>query len=228
LGSVDNRGGYAFAFNTFAQAGALLPVARYETRYARALGKWLLNLTNAARLFYPSAMPPGHESGAPWDGDPGHTIAYEGLRYAWQGKSPCATGDPVVMGWGPQTDLGLYGSSYVGILGAIVRPTTVPANLQLDCLATDFFRAPAYPTFLYYNPYADARDIDVDAGPVPVDFYDAAAKTFVAKAVTGRATVRLAADSAALIVHCPPGGTVRRDGRRLLVDGVVVDYGAMP
>ena len=40
-------------------------------------------------------------------GDPKHVIAYEGLRHHWQGKSPCATGDPVVVDWGPKTDLAL-------------------------------------------------------------------------------------------------------------------------
>ena len=128
LGSIDNRGGYAFAMNTFAQAGALVPLARYDPRYARAIGKWMLNLANAARLFYPGALPPGHETSAFWKGDPQHVIAYEGLRHEWLGKSPCATGDPVAMNWGPKTDLGLYGSSYVGMLGAIVRPTNDPAH----------------------------------------------------------------------------------------------------
>ena len=97
--------------NTFAQAGALVPVARYDPRYARALGKWMLNLTNAARLFYPGALPLEHESSADWSGDPSHVIAYEGLRRVWRGKSPFATGDPVVMNWGPKTDLGIYGSA---------------------------------------------------------------------------------------------------------------------
>ena len=118
-----------------------MPLARYDTRYARALGKWMLNLANAARLFYPGELPPGHGSSEFWTGDPRHVIAYEGLRYAWQGKSPCATGDPVALQWGPKTDLGLYGSSYAGLLGALVQTTSDPQILQLDCLATDFFRA---------------------------------------------------------------------------------------
>jgi hypothetical protein len=49
VGSIDNRGGYAFAMNTFNQAAALVPLARYDTRYARAIGKWMLNLANSAR-----------------------------------------------------------------------------------------------------------------------------------------------------------------------------------
>ena len=209
--------------NTFSIAGALVPLARYDPQYARALGKWMLNLANSARLFYPGALEPARESGAPWKEDPRHLIAYEGLRYQWQGKSPCATGDPVAMNWGPKTDLGLYGSSYAGILGAIVRPTTDPRILQLDCLATDFFRAPAYPTFLYYNPHPEPRTILLPLGDKPVTVYDIAGKTILARNAKGPAQITLPADSAVLAVLAPADGTLRRQGPKLLVNDILVD-----
>jgi hypothetical protein len=223
-GSIDNQGGYAFAMNTFAQAGALVPLARYDPQYARAIGKWMLNLVNSARLFYPGAMPPGHESGAPWKGDPQHLIAYEGLRYEWEGKSPCATGDPVAMKWGPKTDLGLYGSSYAGILGAIVRPTSDARILQIDCLATDFFRAPAYPTFLYYNPHSQARRVSLALGEQAVTVYDLVGKQILARKVKGKTKIFVPADSAVIAVVVPADGLVRHAGRTLLVNDIVVDY----
>jgi hypothetical protein len=222
-GSIDNRGGYAFAMNTFAMAGALVPLARYDPAYARAIGKWMLNLANSARLFYPGALPPGHESGPPWPGDPQHLIAYEGLRYEWDGKSPCATGDPVAMKWGPRTDLGLYGSSYAGMLGAIISPTDEGRILQLDCLATDFFRAPAYPTFLYYNPHPQARRISLSLGEKAVTVYDIAGKRILARNVKGRARIAVPADGAVVAVMVPAAGTVRNEGRKLLVNDIVVD-----
>ena len=224
LGSIDNRSGYAFAMNTFAQAGALTPIVRYDPRYARAIGKWMLNLANSARLFYPGALPPGHETSAFWKGDPGHVIAYEGLRYEWLGKNPCATGDPVAMKWGPKTDLGLYGSSYVGMLGAIVRPTNVRCILQLDCLATDFFHGQAYPTFLCYNPYPQERAFDIAVTEQPSDLYDAVTGQFLKRNVRGRAGLTLPADTAAVIVVAPAGGTLSRDGRQTLINGVIVSY----
>ena len=57
-----------------------------------------------------------------------------------------------------------------------------------------------------------------------MDLYDAVAHTFVAKRVCGLMSLRLVRDSAAVIVQVPAGGTATRDGRRLLIDGVVVDY----
>lgn len=224
LGSIDNRGGYAFAMNTFAQAGALVPLVRYDTRYARAIGKWMLNLANSARLFYPSALPPDHQTSAFWQGDLDHVIAYEGLRHQWQGKSPCATGDPLVMNWGPKTDLGLYGSGYVGMLGSIVRPTNVPCILQLDCLATDFFRSEAYPTFLFYNPYPEERSFQLAVGSGRSDLYDAVTHGMVKQDVRGQVELVLPADSAAVIVIVPAGGKLTSEGKRRLVDGVVVDW----
>ena len=186
----------------------------------------MLNLANASLFFYPGSLPPGHETSGFWKGDPQRVIAYEGLRYEWQGKRPCATGDPVALNWGPKTDLGLYGSSYVGMLGAVVRPTDVRGILQLDCLATDFFRDEAWPTFLCYNPYAEDRDIDFTVGPGPSDVYDAAKKIFVARDVSDRTKVRLSPDSAAVLVVVPANARLETRGTRRLANGVVLDFQA--
>ncbi|MBV9865561.1 MAG: hypothetical protein JO316_09440 [Abitibacteriaceae bacterium] len=225
VGSVDNRGGYAFAMNTFVQAAALVPLVRYDPHYARAIGKWMLNLANAARLFYPDGLPVEHQSPPLWREDAKSVIAYEGLRREWQGQSPCATGDPVVMKWGPATDRGLYGSSYVGILGAIVGRTSDAKILALDCLATDFYRQPAYPTKLCYNPYPQQKQIILSLDTGRYDVYDAVSQKFLLKNVTNRVHVTLAADSAKLVVLAPAHGKVARLGHKLLINGVVVDYG---
>jgi len=224
LGSIDNRGGYAFAMNTFAQAGALVPLVRYDDRYARAIGKWMLNLANAARLFYPGELPTGHESCAFWKDDPKGVIAYEGLRHEWQGKGPYATGDPVLLKWGPATDRGLYGSGYVGLLGGIVRPTDDEKILQLNCLATDFYRPPAYPTYLYYNPYDVAKSVTVDVGRRPRDLYDACRDRFLGRNQHGRTTFEIPADSGLLLVLPPAGGHESRQDGKTAVDGVVIDF----
>lgn len=223
VGSVDNRGGYAFAMNTFAQAGALTPLVRYDPRYARAIGKWMLNLANAARLFYPTETP--HQCCGFWKGDPHGAIAYEGLRYEWQGMSPCATGDPVAMHWGPRTDLGLYGSGYAGILGGIVRTTDGAGILRLDCLATDFYRDRAYPTFLLYNPHSVAKSVSIDVGSAARLLYDAAAHRTIRERAHGRVRIRVQADSAVVLVIAPAGAPVTREGTRLRIGGVIVDYG---
>ena len=226
VGSITDGGGYAFAMNTFASAGALVPLVRYDDRYSRAIGKWMLNAANSARLFYRDALPHDHQSSAFWKDD-GGVIAYEGLRKEWKGRSPYATGDPMRLGWGP-TDLALYGGSYVGFFGGIVRRTNVEMILQLDCLATDFFHDRAYPTYLYYNPYDVAKEVQIDVGPEARDLYDAATDRFLKKNVKGVSTFSLAADTAAVIVMAPARGTITRKRNKRLINGVVIDYVTIP
>ena len=148
--------GYAFAMNTFATAMPMVPLARYEDRYSRAIGKWMLNAANAARLFYADEHSAQNQSSEFWTGDPESSIAYEGLRHHWldqfDGEELYAAGDPLTYGWGPQTDFGIYGSAVSGVFGSIIKTTNVEKILQLDLLATDFYRDAAHSTYLYYNP----------------------------------------------------------------------------
>ena len=393
VGSSTDGGGYAFAMNTFQYAGTLAPLCRYDARYAHALGKWLLNLANAARLFYPNAHDAHHQSSFAWASqhDPKSVIAYEGLRkfkrgsqaaradyrtvagkttqgnyasthyyreepreeqvleetragadvhldHTWEfnlpaaperylvvaaertsdgssrnafrfsyasdpdgpfreafhftnsfqaeavelpaalgGKlyvrvqstdrspgrltpdrlkvdamaiayrsetGPFAQGDlvvsfvdlvknctvPLVL-YRPEaaaTDLGLYGSSHVGMLGGLVKPTNVEKLLQWDLRKTDFFGAPAGPTFLYYNPADHAQTIEVAVGSEARDVYDTVSKAFLARNVRGKARIAMPPDSARVLVLTPAGGKLLRAGQHTLVDGVVVDYGGAP
>ena len=369
VGSSTDGGGYAFAMNSFQYAGTLAPLARYDARYAHDLGKWLLNLANAARLFYPDAHDAKSQSSSVWSTkhDPKSIIAYEGLRkykrecevacadyrtgagkviqgtyastrfyreepreeevleearasdyvhldHTWelnlpetterflvvaaesvshsgatnafrfsysshsdgpfreafvftnssqpkavelpaslQGKlyvrvestdrspgrlvpdqlkvdamaisyrsetGPFAQGDmvvsfvdlvknytvPIVL-YRPETattDLGLYGSSHVGMLGGIVKPTNVEKVLQWDLLKTDFFRAAAEPTFLYYNPYDSEKQVELDLGPNAHDVYDNVSQTTLLRNLKGLVRFSIPADTARVVVILPP------------------------
>jgi hypothetical protein len=375
--------------NTFQWAGALVPLARYDTRYARDLGKWMLNLANATRLFYSNAHNAEHQSSYAWakahDGKA--VIAYEGIRkwkrgaataradyrtvggrilqgsfasthfrdesppdrevfeeasdpgtpfehiwefslpearerwlvvaaeridgghaanvfrfsYAshpegpytpafsvsgsgpaqvielpaalrnnlyvkaessdraagWSGPDklsvdalaisyqssigPFAQGDlvvtfidlikestvPIVL-YRPAsaaTDLGLYGSSHVGILGGIIKPTNVEKILQLDLLKTDYSHAKAYPTYLYYNPYGSAKTVAVELGAEARDIYDAVSDQFLQTNVQGRARITLPSDKARIVVLTPAGGKMLHEGKRTVIGNVIVRYG---
>ncbi|MEI7731809.1 MAG: hypothetical protein WCO56_19710 [Verrucomicrobiota bacterium] len=94
VGSSRDTGGYAFAMNTYQWAGALAPLARYDSRYARAMGKWMLNLANASRLFYANGLPAAQQDHRDWAEkyDPTYCLGYEGLRKEAR-KFSVATGD---------------------------------------------------------------------------------------------------------------------------------------
>ncbi len=223
--------GYAFSMNTFATALPMVPLSRYEDRSSRAIGKWMLNAASAARLFYANAHTPQNQSSSFWTGDPTSAVAYEGLRHHWRdefdGEELFAGGDPLVQNWGPQTDFALYGTAFSGVFGSIIKTTNVEKVLQLNLLATDSFRAAAYETYLYYNPHPTAASVAIELdGNRLFDLYDAASNRFLARGVTGQALFNVPADDAVMLVKIPAGGQQTFAGRRMLIDGVVVDHNA--
>ena len=223
VGEVDGDG-YAFAFNGFQQAAALVPVVRYDDRFARAVGRWMVNLASASRRFYSTELPAENQDGEAWafPNDPRGLLAYEALRGRLQGAAPYATGD--ALGFGRPTNLSLYTSASAGYLAAIVDSTEVRGVLRLDLRRTDVYRTPSYPSFLVYNPHAAAQTVTV---PLPFglyDVYDAAANAFLARGVSGRPAVTIPPDAARVLVFPTSGGAETSvDGRRS-VNGIVIDY----
>ncbi|MGC8864971.1 MAG: LamG-like jellyroll fold domain-containing protein [Bacteroidales bacterium] len=162
IGEVwDNEeSGYAFSMNGFQQAGALAPVAKYDKRFARSLARWLLNLTNASRLFYSNALPPDQQDSYTWAQpyDTSASIPYEALKAPWQNWPIFAKGDALAGGWA-NTNLSLYSGSSVGYLAAIVQKTNQEGILRIDLNATDWFASGDLPAFVFYNPYPETKSV---------------------------------------------------------------------
>jgi len=219
--------GYAFIMNGFEQAGALVPMVRYDDRFARTIGKWMLNLANATRLFYTNYLPDDNQDGEAWSKvyDPKSYIAHEAMREVDlnSDNSPFATGDFARSGWG-STNFALYGSSHVGIFGGIIDTTNVEMILRLDALKTDYFNEAAYPTYLYYNPYDTIRQVYIDLQSESYDLYDAVSNEFISTEATGLVTFNIPADEAVLLVLTPTNGTIRYELNKLIIDEIVVDY----
>lgn len=216
---------YAFIMNGFQQAGALLPLLRYDERFANALGKWALNLANASRLFFPNYLPDQNQDFRDWSKqyDPQSYIAHESMRQTLNGMSPFATGDAVGGGWG-KTTLSLYSTSSVGYLGAILDTTDVPEILRFDLLKTDFYHDTAYATYLYYNPYKQEKSISVVLPAGNWSLYDVVTKSYTQTNVSGITALALPASSARVIVLVPANGVTTYNGTKILVNGVVIDY----
>jgi hypothetical protein len=217
--------GYAFALNGFQQAAALVPVVRYDDRFARAIGRWMVNLASASRLFYPPYLPSGNQDSEEWSEihDPKGVIAHEALRQYGNAASPYATGDAISAGWAP-TNLALYASSSVGYLAAIVDSTEVPGVLRLNLRRTDAYLDSSWASYLVYNPHASEQIITVPLDVGSFDVYDAAADAFLARGVMDSAVVTIPPDAARVLVFPAAGGAETLVGGRLAVNGVVVDY----
>lgn len=234
-GSITDGGGYAFLMNSFDLVWPLVPMVRYDARFAESIGKWMLNVTNAARLFYPYEIDDQHQWLPNKKEITKNVIAYEGLRkvdftykkLSLNGISPVALGDGPQWATGqPETSMfSLYSSAQVGILGAIVKQTNVERILQLNCNATDFYQTHSFPTYLYYNPYDTVKSVCFNSLPgSPVDLYDVLGHDYVSVGVSSEACFDIAGTSAKVIVVLPAGSKITRKGNLYQVGDKVVAY----
>jgi len=221
----DQNNDYAFAMNGYEHAGALVPMVRYDDRFATAIGKWVLNLANASRLFYPNYLPDDMQDNADWAHtyDPDSYIGYESMKERRNGKSPYATGDAMRGGWA-STNLMLYSSSHVGILGGIIDTTNVESILRLDLLSTDYYGEEAYPTYLYYNPHESLRSVELHLPEGSFDLYDAITNAAIASGAAGSTTVDISSGEALMLVIYPSGLSLTTQGRKTLAGEVVIDF----
>ena len=251
---------YAFTMGSLQNAAWLVPVARYDPRYARAIARFALHEANSARLLEGVGLDADHQDHAAWkaEWDKSNLLFYEGLMSSDPNSHrfsasdpvslhplrPYATGDPVLNAWqtghakvSPQDylaqrarwfgktseDLSLYGGNHVGFLGGIEAATNVPGILRWDCLTTDWYHPAAMPTFLFYNPYPQPKTVRLSLDQ-PVSLYDAASGRFIAREVSGKYSLVLAPNQAAVVVEVRSGAVLQRQGSRLLADGIVIDY----
>jgi len=177
--------------------------------------------------FYPDAHDAFHQSCSFWTADPGALVACEGLRREWDGRRPYATGDPVRFSWGA-VDLGLYGSSHVGVFGGVAARTDSEGILALDCLATDAHHGPAFPTLLLYNPHADERRVTaapaLPPGTAQRRVYDAVAQRFLPATAAAPFTLTVPPDGAIPAVFIPADAAVHMRNGRLCAGETVIDW----
>lgn len=232
-GSIVDNGGFAFFMNSVKLAWPLVPMVKYEPEYARAVGKWMLNLTNACRLFYPGEIDDKYQWLPEMKNLTNDNIAYEGLRKTDDyGKESLKGVSPVAVGDGPkwtstnpaESMFSVYSTAPVGILGAMVKTTSEEGILQLNCNTTDFYAPRAFPTYLYYNPYETNKNITYTSNDA-VDLFDVVAKEYVVKAKQGEFNVELPADAARIIIELPAGTKIVKQGNKLVTqEGEVVSY----
>lgn len=232
-GSITDLGGYAFLMNSFDLAWPLVPMVKYDHRYAAAIGKWMLNVSNAARLFYPFEIDDQHQWLPEKKSITKNVIAYEGLRKVDDyGKEQLAGVSPVAIGDGPKWVKGqpeesmfsLYSSSQVGIFGSIISKTNVEKILQLDCNATDFYSKNDFPTYLYYNPYDSEKKICYASQGSRVDLYDVLTHTYLIRDAEGELCFDILPKAARLINVLPAGSKVKYTDGKYTVDDKVVSY----
>ncbi len=232
VGSTTHNGGFGFLMNTYDTMWPLVPVVRYDQRYANTIGKWMLNAANTSRLFYPYEISDDHQTIPEEKAHTKGVIAYEGLikkahypQYEHI-KAPVAIGDG--MHWNAKnpkvSQFSVYGSGHVGIPGAIISRTSVDNILQLDLLATDFYKKKAFPSYLYYNPNPMVKNVRIHVGTEKVQVYDTTKRAFIAKNVRGDFTFDIAGNMASVLVFVPSEASVYVKEGKLYAADTVIDY----
>jgi len=231
-GSITDGGGYGFFMNSVAMAWPLVPMVKYEPQYAKTIGKYMLNVVNASRLFYPDQVDNAHQWLPEMKDLTNGIIGYEGVRkmddynkQALKGISPVSTGDGPkwVAGQPKESMFSLYSTSIVGVFGAIVHTTDVDGILALDCNITDFYAENKYPVFLYYNPYTEIKTVSYSSTD-NVDLFDIVSKKYLARKSTGNISIELPAGEAVLIVELPAGTRLKTEGSKVKAGDVVIAY----
>ena len=227
IGEANDAGNdYAFALNGFQQAGALVPLIKYDKRFTRDLAKWVLNVANASRFFYRPY--PTNQDDLAWSttNDPDAVIAYEALKEkdSHNSNKPLnATGDAKRNNWA-ETNLGLYGSSSVGYLAAVVGTTDVEGILLLDVNRTDFFLEDAYPTYALYNPHSTDKLVTLTLPAGSHDVYDAISQTTLVTGASGTTAITIKTDEAVLLTYVPAGTTLTPANGKLYANDNIIDY----
>ena len=231
-GSTVHNGGYGFLMNTFDLMMPLSAMVRYDSRYARAVGKWALNASNSARFCYPYDIPDSLQAIPQFKAITKNVIAYEGVIKSsiypqFKGISPFAQGDGPLWheGMPQQTMFSVYGSGHVGFFGGTIQKTNVPEILQIDCRATDMFqKQSSYPSYLFFNPYNEEKIVEINIGSKKTDLYDCVARMFLRRGVKGIIQFSIPADAARILVLIPAGKRITQKDGVLMAENVPVDY----
>ncbi|MDR0762955.1 MAG: hypothetical protein LBF01_00465, partial [Bacteroidales bacterium] len=234
-GSVHDGGGYAFFMNSMKMAIPLVPLVKYQPQFARAIGKWMLNNVNSARLFYPDQIDDEHQALPEMKNIANGVIAYEGLRYEDAYGSPRLKNvHPVALGDGPnwmpdnpkETMFSLYSTSPVGVFGAMIDTTNVKGILRLNCNTTDFYSPRKYPVYLYYNPHTNDTTVAYKIGnkieskieskveskiKSKVDLYDIVSKKYLARNISEETFINIPKDNAVIVVELPANSRIERE-----------------
>ena len=199
--NMDNASGYSFLMNTFHLMSTLVPMANYAPSYANIVGKWVLYVTNSARIYFGEYLDSDHQSCKPYSIDPTQILGYEGCRTTKNKKTPYACGDPLANGWG-QTDYGIYGSSLVGAFGGLVSKTEDERILRTDLTKADSLSESSFQSYLYYNPYEEAKETTLKVEK-SCDVFDITNSKYIAKNATGEVKLSLPKQGALIVKILP-------------------------
>lgn len=224
--------------NTILQAATLAPIARYNTSYAKALGRYLINVSSNSKIFFPLYLPKStyyrpatfYQDTQTYNYITTHdpilmaSVPYESVRHEYVDSanvkhSPYAKGDAVQYGWA-NTDLSFYSGAETGYLASILSKTTSSSILQWDLLKTDFNHPKAFPTYLIYNSNTVSTSFKLDMTKIRAEYgaqfningvyhlFDAVSDTWVGSGLTSMNPTLRVGADRSMVLVVVPAGAV--------------------
>lgn len=223
FGSVADRGGYAFAMNTFAGFNAILPAAKYDPTYANSIGDFALRVTQNSRSFFSEHSDKERQSTDVLNLEVPESIRkwmpYEGIINSYRSKTPWFGGDPTINDWA-MTDFSLYSGAHVGIMASRIQETNIKGILKLDISERSFQKN--VPFYLLYNPYGKKQKViyeltgNTDKG---VDLYDSIQYQYLEKNISTPVEIEIDAYSSVIVAELPAGTELSEKNGILRYDG---------
>ncbi|MGL4335856.1 MAG: hypothetical protein ACRCST_03105 [Turicibacter sp.] len=201
IGDPTLYGGTAQSFPSLVAPSALVPMLKYDQRYAKEIGRYLLHFTNSINLFYAQNLEQANQTNYEESKEYHHLIPYESVNKKGEPMGPYGTGTA-----DGSTNLSILSGSFLGLIGAMIEESNVPGILKVNLNTNDYYvdEETDYPMYLIYNPYEEEHvvkyEIESDG---EVSLYDTVSQKFVAERVTGVQEVTLKANNAVILMEIP-------------------------
>lgn len=184
LGERTENGGTPYSFPSIVAATAVVPMLKYDQRYAVEVGRYLLQLTNSLNLFYDKNTSP--------------------LKEAYHNLIPAEKVERNRLD--SEQELSVLGGSYLGLLGAMIEATNVEGILKVDLNVNDYYlhEEDTKPSYLIFNPYDQEQEVEYQVTTDgEVNLYDSVSQKFIEKNVTAQTKIKIKATDAVIITEIP-------------------------
>lgn len=180
IGERTQYGGTPYSFQSIIGATALVPMLKYDQRYAVEVGRYLLQVTQNLNLFYDVDDPVY-----------GNLILMEKVQ-----KDNETTNQR----------LSVLSGAYLGLLAAMIEPTNVEGILKVDLNTNEYYvdKEKQNPLFLLFNPHDEKKVVNYQVTTEgTVDLYDLVSHTFIEQNVTKETEIQIKSTEAVIVLEIP-------------------------
>ena len=179
IGERTQYGGSPSSFQSIIGATALVPMLKYDQRYAIEVGRYLLNVTNNLNLFYDEDS-----------SDNANIVPLERVEKDGDARQRHS----------------ILSGAYLGLLATMIEPTNVEGILKVDINQNDYYveEAKERPLYLLFNPHEDQKVVEYEPQTTGcVSLYDVVSHQFLKENIKGKTDIEIKGNEAVMILEIP-------------------------